>query len=90
MHKRRWVSSLFTGFDQSLLIALWSLLLLAAQISSRCAINKFYASSCRRAGLPTILVIVGLLVMGRNYRSSLHGKVLICFLLLVDMTGWEL
>ena len=84
------MSSLFTGIDQSLLIVLLSLLLLAAQISSRGAIYKLYASSCRRAGLPTILVIVGLFVMGRNYRSSLHGKILVCFLLLVVMASWEL
>ena len=91
MHKRRRVSSLFTGIDQSLLIALLSLLLLATQISSRGAIYELYASSCRRAGLPTILVIVGrLFVMGRNYRSSLHGKILVCFLLLVTMASWEL
>ena len=92
MYERRRMSYLFTCIDQSLLIALKSLLLLATQISSRGAIYKLYASSCRRAGLPTILIIVRLLVvMGRNYRSSLHGKILVCFLLLlVAMTGWKL
>ena len=90
MYERRRMSYLFTCIDQSLLIALKSLLLLATQISSRGAIYKLYASSCRRAGLPTTLVMVGLLVMGRNYRSSLHGKILVCFLLLVAIAGWKL
>ena len=84
------MSSLFTRIDQSLLIVLFSLLLHATQISSRGTIYKFYASSCRRAGLPTILAIVGRFVMGRNYRSSLHSKILVCFLLLVVVASWKL